>query len=161
MTPYPKDVAPSDETLMLVFSQGSSEAFTELFHRYKQPLYAFFHRRLGEPAQAEELTQETFLALMNAATRSSPEPTLPTEIPAHWTPRNTAAGYAMPWRNWKPPSANLDVAGIRTVELCRNLRPIADPTEYRAVPAIPRAISSESPTWGSITTNSFRTGAVA
>jgi RNA polymerase sigma-70 factor (ECF subfamily) len=72
MTPYPKDVAPSDETLMLVFSQGSSEAFTELFHRYKQPLYAFFHRRLGEPAQAEELTQETFLALMNAATRYEP-----------------------------------------------------------------------------------------
>src|SRR5206468_4648923 len=47
----------SDERLMLAFSQGSSESFTELFHRYKQPVYGFFCRRLADPANAEELTQ--------------------------------------------------------------------------------------------------------
>jgi len=62
----------SDERLMLAFSQGSSEAFTELFSRYKQPIYGFFRRRLAEPAHAEELTQETFLALLRAATRYQP-----------------------------------------------------------------------------------------
>ena len=62
----------SDERLMLAFSQGSSEAFTELFSRYKQPMYGFFRRRLAEPAHAEELTQETFLALLRAATRYQP-----------------------------------------------------------------------------------------
>jgi RNA polymerase sigma-70 factor (ECF subfamily) len=62
----------SDERLMLAFSQGSSEAFTELFHRYKQPIYGFFRRRVADPAQAEELTQETFLALLRAATRYEP-----------------------------------------------------------------------------------------
>jgi RNA polymerase sigma-70 factor (ECF subfamily) len=62
----------SDERLMLAFSQGSSEAFTQLFHRYKQPVYGFFFRRLADPAHAEELTQETFLALLRAATRYEP-----------------------------------------------------------------------------------------
>src|SRR5215469_11792333 len=62
----------SDERLMLAFTQGSSEAFTELFHRYKQPVYGFFCRRLSDSANAEELTQETFFALLRAATRYEP-----------------------------------------------------------------------------------------
>jgi len=62
----------SDERLMLAFSQGSSEAFTELFSRYKQPIYGFFRRRVAESSQAEELTQETFVALLRAAARYQP-----------------------------------------------------------------------------------------
>src|SRR5438045_2342908 len=62
----------SDERLMLAFTQGSSEAFTELFHRYKQPLYGFFCRRVSDPVSAEELTQETFFALLRAAVRYEP-----------------------------------------------------------------------------------------
>ena len=66
--PVSSNTGISDERLMLAFSQGSSEAFTELFSWYKQPIYGFFCRRLTEPAHAEELTQETFLALLRAAT---------------------------------------------------------------------------------------------
>lgn len=62
----------SDEQLMLAFSKGSSEAFTELFSRYKQPIYGFFRRRVPEAHHAEELAQETFLALLRAATRYEP-----------------------------------------------------------------------------------------
>jgi RNA polymerase sigma-70 factor (ECF subfamily) len=62
----------TDEQLMLAFSKGSSDAFTELFSRYKQPIYGFFRRRVTESAQAEELTQETFVALLRAATRYEP-----------------------------------------------------------------------------------------
>lgn len=62
----------SDEQLMLVFSQGSTEAFSELFRRYKQPIYGFFRRRVVDSSQAEELTQETFLALVRAAGRYEP-----------------------------------------------------------------------------------------
>lgn len=64
--------SPTDEKLMLAFTQGSPEAFTELFHRYRQPIYAFFHRRLADPNHAEELVQETFLALLRSATRYEP-----------------------------------------------------------------------------------------
>jgi RNA polymerase sigma-70 factor (ECF subfamily) len=63
---------PSDERLMLAFSQGSPEAFTELFRRYRQPIYAFFRRRLPDPTHAEELTQEAFLALIRSAARYEP-----------------------------------------------------------------------------------------
>lgn len=66
------DAAPSDERLMLDFSQGSAAAFNELFQRYKQPLYGFFRRRLADSAHAEELTQETFLAILRAAGRYEP-----------------------------------------------------------------------------------------
>jgi RNA polymerase sigma-70 factor (ECF subfamily) len=63
--------AETDEQLMLAFAGGRSDAFSELFQRYKQPLYGFFRRRLAESAhaQAEELTQETFLAILRAASR--------------------------------------------------------------------------------------------
>lgn len=62
----------SDEQLMLALAKGSSEAFTELFSRYKQPIYGFFRRRLSDAGHAEELTQETFLGLLRAAVRYQP-----------------------------------------------------------------------------------------
>jgi len=68
----PANPGASDEQLMLAFTLGSSDAFTELFRRYKQPIYGFFRRRLSDPNHAEELTQETFLALLRAAHRYEP-----------------------------------------------------------------------------------------
>jgi len=62
----------TDERLMLDYVQGSPEAFTGLFHRYRQPIYAFFYRRLPNPNHGEELTQETFLALLRSAKRYEP-----------------------------------------------------------------------------------------
>jgi RNA polymerase sigma-70 factor (ECF subfamily) len=66
----------SDEVLMLAFQRGSREALEELFARYREPLYGFFRRRLpaGERSQdvAQDLAQETFLALMRAAARYEP-----------------------------------------------------------------------------------------
>jgi RNA polymerase sigma-70 factor, ECF subfamily len=62
----------TDERLMLEFVQGSPEAFAELFRRYRQPIYAFFYRRLPDPNHAEELSQETFLALLRSAKRYEP-----------------------------------------------------------------------------------------
>jgi RNA polymerase sigma-70 factor, ECF subfamily len=71
-TPTPSVGHPSDEQLMLAFSQGSADAFSELFTRYKQPLFGFFRRRLSEVSPAEELTQETFLVLLRSRSRYQP-----------------------------------------------------------------------------------------
>lgn len=62
----------SDEQLILEFQRGSRDAFREIFERYREPLYGFFRRRLENPARAEELTQECFLALIRNATRYEP-----------------------------------------------------------------------------------------
>src|ERR1039458_6942827 len=62
----------SDETLMLDFQYGSRQAFEELFARYRGPLYGFLRRRLNGDQRAEDLTQETFLAVIRGADRYTP-----------------------------------------------------------------------------------------
>jgi RNA polymerase sigma-70 factor (ECF subfamily) len=59
----------TDEQLMAAFTRGAENAFTSLFIRYKQPLFGFFLRRVADRALAEELAQETFLAVLRASPR--------------------------------------------------------------------------------------------
>src|SRR5580658_6125595 len=59
----------SDEQLMLQVKRGSHPAFTELFQRYREPIYGYFRRRITDRVRAEDLAQETFLALLKAAAR--------------------------------------------------------------------------------------------
>jgi RNA polymerase sigma factor (sigma-70 family) len=62
----------SDEALMLEYQRGSSEAFEELFARYREPIYGFFRRRLASKDRAEDLAQETFLAVIRTRVRYQP-----------------------------------------------------------------------------------------
>ena len=62
----------TDEELMLEFRRGKREAFEEIFQRHRQALYGFFCRRLLDAARAEELAQETFLAVIRGGTRYEP-----------------------------------------------------------------------------------------
>jgi RNA polymerase sigma-70 factor (ECF subfamily) len=62
----------SDESLMAEFRRGSREAFDELFERYREPLYGFFRRRLENGERAEDLAQETFLAVLRGVERYEP-----------------------------------------------------------------------------------------
>jgi RNA polymerase sigma-70 factor (ECF subfamily) len=62
----------SDEALMLEFQRGSRPAMEELFARYREPIFGFFCRRLHLRERAEDLTQETFVALMRAKARYEP-----------------------------------------------------------------------------------------
>ena len=61
--------AATDEQLMSEFARGSSDAFTALFLRYKQPIFGFFRRRLADSSCAEELAQEVFVVLLRSAER--------------------------------------------------------------------------------------------
>jgi len=54
----------SDEELMTAFKRGDGPAFRELFDRYKNPIYGFVRRRVSDPARAEDITQDIFLALV-------------------------------------------------------------------------------------------------
>jgi len=62
----------TDEQLMVAFVRGKTDAFNQLFERYKLPMFGFFRRRLYDPSQAEELTQETFLAVLRGTARYQP-----------------------------------------------------------------------------------------
>lgn len=50
-------------------SPGSNEAFAELFARFRPAVWGFFRRRVPDAARAEDLTQETFVALLKGARR--------------------------------------------------------------------------------------------
>ncbi len=62
----------SDEDLMSAFQRGSREAFDALFERYRGPLYGFFRRRLAMRERAQDLTQDTFIAVMRGSARYVP-----------------------------------------------------------------------------------------
>lgn len=50
----------SDEELLRAYRDGDSEAFKQLFHRYRGPLFNFLLRRVGDRGRAEELYQDSW-----------------------------------------------------------------------------------------------------
>jgi RNA polymerase sigma-70 factor (ECF subfamily) len=59
----------SDEQLVNQIRHGSRTAFEVLFERYREPVWRFFRRRTPAPEIAEELAQDTFLAVLQALPR--------------------------------------------------------------------------------------------
>lgn len=57
---------------MMAVRGGSRTAFEQLFRQYRQPVWAFFRRRVRDGAAAEDLTQTVFVALLAAAPRYQP-----------------------------------------------------------------------------------------
>ena len=51
----------ADEALVATFKGGDVRAFDALFARYGQPIFGYVYHSVGDPALAEELTQEVFL----------------------------------------------------------------------------------------------------
>ena len=58
-----------DEDLMLDIGTGSRTAFETLFGRYREPIWRFFRRRTADAGRAEELAQDTFVAILEGARR--------------------------------------------------------------------------------------------
>jgi RNA polymerase sigma-70 factor, ECF subfamily len=109
----------SDEALMAEFQEGSKEAFEELFARYQQPLYGFFRRRLDGPQRAEDLAQETFLAVIRAADRYQPRALFRTylyaialKLLAAERRRNQLRQTAAVWEDFEPVAAPTADSGI-------------------------------------------------
>lgn len=63
-------MSPSDEALVAQHLQGDAQAFAELVTRYTAPVFNFAARLTGDRAEAENVTQETFLRAYAALPRS-------------------------------------------------------------------------------------------
>jgi RNA polymerase sigma-70 factor (ECF subfamily) len=61
----------SDEELMLDLRQGG-DGGSAIFERYRDAIWRFFCRRMSDQARAEELTQDVFAAVLEAAARYEP-----------------------------------------------------------------------------------------
>lgn len=64
---------PSDEVLMQRARAGDRDAYATLFVRHRSALTAFLTRFLGNAARAEDIAQETFLALWTERLRFDPQ----------------------------------------------------------------------------------------
>jgi RNA polymerase sigma-70 factor (family 1) len=53
----------TDQELIALIAQDNMEAFTELYQRYWDKIFAVAMHRLGDIAEAEEIVQEIFLSL--------------------------------------------------------------------------------------------------
>jgi RNA polymerase sigma-70 factor (ECF subfamily) len=66
-------VLDSAETAQLAaLAQGQRAAFEALYHRYKQPVFANIRKMVPAPDAAEDLLQETFIALWENRTAIDP-----------------------------------------------------------------------------------------
>lgn len=71
-------MVPSDEELMLAIGRGDGAAFDALYGRFRRRLYNFILRYVQDEALAEDLFQEAFLRLLQAAPRWHPNARLST-----------------------------------------------------------------------------------
>jgi RNA polymerase sigma-70 factor, ECF subfamily len=68
----------TDEQLMQAVAAGNLDAFTELVLRYQSLAWKMAYRFLGDAMEAEDLAQETFLKILEAASRYRPTATFRT-----------------------------------------------------------------------------------
>ena len=66
------DQAASDATLMAQFAAGHGPAFEALYHRHRNSLYRYIIRLLPRKADAEEVFQEVWLAVVRGRDRYEP-----------------------------------------------------------------------------------------
>ncbi len=62
-----------DERLLARALAGDEEAFVALLDLFEQPMYVYFRRRGVPQADAEDLTQQVFLAVLECAGRFDPQ----------------------------------------------------------------------------------------
>ena len=63
----------SDEHLMLAYAGGDSAAFETLYSRHKGPLYRYVLRSVKGRGEAEELFQDIWMKVVEAASRYAPQ----------------------------------------------------------------------------------------
>jgi RNA polymerase sigma-70 factor (ECF subfamily) len=61
----------SDSGLLAAAGRGEESSFLALYHRYRTPLFRFAWRLTGSVANAEDILQECFLALIEGASFDS------------------------------------------------------------------------------------------
>ena len=91
--PKPPTAATSAEELAVRAREGSRVSFDELVTRYRPRLVAFVARRLADPADAEDVAQETFLRAYDRLAQYDPSRPFATWLFA--IGKNVAANHAI------------------------------------------------------------------
>lgn len=65
--------AATDQEIVAWALNGAEPAYRELLRRYERPVYSLIYRMVRDRELAEDLTQETFVKVLNALDRYRPE----------------------------------------------------------------------------------------
>lgn len=65
-----------DSKLVSLIAKENESAFREVLNRHQDAVYQFSFRFLGDPGEAEDITQETFLRLFRTADQYQPQASL-------------------------------------------------------------------------------------
>jgi hypothetical protein len=63
----PQNEKKTNEDLMCRVTTGDKHAFETLVYRHQRPVLNFIFRFMGDPTEAEDLTQEVFLSVWKSA----------------------------------------------------------------------------------------------
>jgi RNA polymerase sigma-70 factor (ECF subfamily) len=63
----------SDQEVVALARAGKEVAYRELLHRYERPVFSLVYRMVRDRETAEDLTQETFVKVLNALESYRPE----------------------------------------------------------------------------------------
>lgn len=63
----------TDQEVVALAKEGSEEAYRELVRRYERPVFSLVFRMVRNREQAEDLSQETFIKVLNAIQSYRPE----------------------------------------------------------------------------------------
>ena len=130
---------PSDLELAQKSAEGDSEAFELIYRRHFRRVYALCLRMLGDPTQAEDLTQDVFVNLFNKIGSFRGESAFTT-----WLHRMTVNQVLMFFRKASTRSELTTVEGETPVQIVRGTEdPNAMPVVDRI--ALERAIAQLPP----------------
>lgn len=115
MRDAPLDRLP-DEELMLAYAAGDAGAFAQLYDRHERAVYRFLLRSLRNPQLADDLLQETWLAVVRNAAGYAPRARFTTwlygiarsKLIDHWRRTDPAASLDDPVAN-DPDSSLVDL----------------------------------------------------
>lgn len=62
----------TDEALMMAYAEGDAVAFTTLYDRHERPVYRYFLRNMRDVQLAQDLLQETWMAVVRNAAGYAP-----------------------------------------------------------------------------------------
>jgi RNA polymerase sigma factor (sigma-70 family) len=90
--------AASDEALLAAYAAGDARAFADLYERHERPVYRYFLRQGASNAQADDLLQDTWLAVIRNAAQFEPRAKFTTwlytiarsKLIDHWRGRDDA-----------------------------------------------------------------------
>lgn len=66
LTSQPEHKPQTGDAELVAAARGDPQAFAALYHRYVTPVYRYLYHRVGNPAEAEDLTSQVFTAALES-----------------------------------------------------------------------------------------------